>query len=179
MSQSEFRALYDAYVTSVSSPAMALSWESLAAIDRWLRLDEPVRMIEYGSGISTVLLASYAKERGGVVESVDSEPEWATRTQAFLEEHGLGAWAVVSSAEEVAPTEPAPFVLWDFDKNPKRVVLMAKAFENVSANGLMYVDDMHSQEIAEACAALVGEIVEETPRDGFGRYGVFVRKPAR
>jgi len=49
---SEFRQLYDEYVQTVSSPAMALSSQALESIWRIIIEEEPASVLEYGSGIS-------------------------------------------------------------------------------------------------------------------------------
>jgi predicted O-methyltransferase YrrM len=173
----DFEQIYRDYIATVSSADMALSWEALTAIAEVLKELRPSRILEYGSGISTCLLAHHCQATGGEVVSFDSDPEWAERTRAFLHERGLDSWARVEHAEDVTASIPGQFVLWDFDRNPKRVVQMSDAFGNVAPQGIMYVDDMQNGEIAEACAALGGAIVRETARDSFGRFGVFVQRP--
>lgn len=176
MLQSNFQKSYLDYTANVSPSAMALSLESLEAIWTVLEERQPRRILEYGSGISTLLLAGYATAVGAEFQSFDSDAEWASRTNQFLRDHGVSDLAVVRHAAVVDQLAPADFVVWDFDSNPKRVVLMADAFVNVCAGGVMYVDDMHNGEIASACNALGSEFVGEAPKDAFGRYGVFVQK---
>jgi len=168
--------VYESYVVNVSPAALALSWEALRAISETLECEGPKSILEYGSGISTILLATYAREHGIYVDSFDSDRDWTEKTISFITEQGLNEWAQVEFAETVVPLPLADFILWDFDRNPKRVDLMAAAFRNLATGGIMYVDDMHNSEIAAACAALGGELLSTVDRDGFGRYGVFLRK---
>ncbi len=173
------RDAYDSYVTTVSPPAMALSWEALEAISEVLSDRNPKRILEYGSGISTYLLASYGRQIGSVIQSYDSDQEWTEKTLEFLRRYELDSWASVQYSDLVEPEAPADFVLWDFDKNPKRVDLMNDAYANLCDGGVMYVDDTHSREIANAMHKLRGNVLRIVPRDGFGRYGVFIGKPMK
>jgi predicted O-methyltransferase YrrM len=177
MTRMDFEQIYQDYIATVSSADMALSWEALTGIAEVIEKLHPSRILEYGSGISTCLLAHHCRATGCELVSFDSDPEWAERTRAFLQKHGLDSWAHVEHGEDVTASNPGQFVLWDFDRNPKRVVQMPSAFANVTLGGMMYVDDMQNGEIAEACVALGGAIVRETGRDSFGRFGVFVQRP--
>ena len=159
---------------------MALSWEALEAIGEELEALEGSRLtkaIEYGSGISTYLLATHGRTTGTTVESYDSDPNWAAKTNSFLHKHGLESFVVVLHAETVTHQSPADFILWDFDRNPKRVDLIAAAYGNLLPGGVMYIDDMQNAEIRAACTSLEGEIIRTVTEDSFGRYGVFIRKP--
>ena len=158
---------------------MALSWEALVALSKFLDERSPQRIIEYGSGISTCLLADYGRTRNIQIQSFDSDAQWAMKTNDFLKEQGLDQWAKVRFADVPTPLEQVDFVLWDFDRNPKRVDCMATAFENVKPVGVMYVDDMQNDEIASACLALAGKIVGLVPVDAYRRYGAFVEREGR
>lgn len=168
--------LYDEYIASVSPSNMALSWESLTAIEQILDQEKPRRILDYGSGFGTCLFAIYAKANGAIVESYDSDSQWLARSQQFLESHDLAEHVTFVDNDTIDSVVPAEFVSWDYDKNPIRVDWMPLAFNNVSDGGILYVDDMHSAEIEAACRALNGTILSETPRDSFGRYGAFVRR---
>ena len=172
----EFRGRYDEYVQTVSSPAIALSWQALESIWGVLVQGAPDSVLEYGSGISTALLATYASQVGFKIRSYDSDEGWCAKSNQFLEQQGLGTWATCEYALAAFPAETAQFVLWDYDKNPMRVELMPVAFENLERGGVMYVDDMHSAEIRGAFERLPGTKESDTPVDGFGRYGSFIRK---
>ena len=60
---------------------------------------DPERILECGSGSSTVFLALWARKRGhGHVWSLDHDKEYASRTRALLLERGLDEWATVVHA---------------------------------------------------------------------------------
>jgi hypothetical protein len=155
---------------------MALSIQSLESIWQQLQTKLPRTILEYGSGISTCLLAMFASQNECVVESFDSNEGWCEKTRAFLAEHALDKWVTISATESVEPTTTADFIIWDFDSGSKRELLMPLAYANLAPAGVMYVDDMQSPGIEAACNALGGERISDTPRDGFSRYGTFVQK---
>ena len=155
---------------------MALSWQALESIWATLRQETPATVLEYGSGISTALLAVYALESGSAVKSYDSDDAWCGATIRFLECKGLDRWVSCEFAGGELRKETAQFVMWDYDKNPLRVDLMPIAFANLAVGGVMYVDDMQSGEIRAMFHSLAGVQLAQTDVDGFGRYGAFVRK---
>lgn len=73
----------------------------LTYVDEILRR-RPALVVECGSGVSTIW-AAYALQAcgSGRLVSLEHEPEYAERTRAALERHGLNAWADV----RLAPTD--------------------------------------------------------------------------
>ncbi len=126
----------------------------------------PVSAIEYGSGISTALLATYARQTGCRVKSYDSDEGWCNASNQFLAANGWAAWATCENADGSISSETTQFTLWDYDKNPMRVDLMPAAFESLEAGGVMYVDDMHRAEIREGP---LPPSRQKRRRDGGGR----------
>jgi hypothetical protein len=65
----------------------------------------PRRVLEFGSGASTVLLAALCAEAGGgQVVSLDEKPSFAARTRLLLEEAGLSRYATTLVAPVSATT---------------------------------------------------------------------------
>ena len=92
----------------------------------------------------------------------------------FLMEKELSQ--VVEPIDSVMVEYQADFILWDFDRNPKRVTQMSTAFRNLRIGGTMYVDDMHNKDIALACQALPCSLIATSAVDQFERYGVIVQR---
>ena len=83
-------------------PALSLSlgdWEldaaSLNYLLAWIRRDRISRVLEFGSGVSTVALARELAPSGGAILSVDQDSLYAERTVRWLREHSLSASAEV------------------------------------------------------------------------------------
>lgn len=67
------------------------------------RDQRPTTILECGSGVSTLVLASACRRNGhGRVVTLDHDPEFAAQTRRRLAAHGLDAWAEVRDA----PLEP-------------------------------------------------------------------------
>ncbi|MER6605811.1 glycosyltransferase [Streptomyces sp. NPDC000927] len=68
----------------------ALNLETGAAIVRELEARRPRRILEAGSGTSTVLFSQYADAYGAEVISLESSRQFKDRTRALLDQHGTG-----------------------------------------------------------------------------------------
>jgi predicted O-methyltransferase YrrM len=78
-------------------------------------LDElqPQTVVEFGSGMSTIMVAAWLKRRGhGRLRSFDHEPGWAARTSRHLARSGLDTYATVSVAPLVPTTVKGHSVNW-------------------------------------------------------------------
>lgn len=90
-----------------SSPALAAQLIGL------VRVFQPARILELGSGVSTVVMAMALREQGsGQLTSVDHDPVYAEKTRRELDAQDLKDWAVVHEAR-LAPTDtPRGSVPW-------------------------------------------------------------------
>lgn len=71
--------------------AWALNLETGQVIARELEARRPKRIVEAGSGTSTVLFSQYADAHGAEVISLESSADFKAKTRALLEEHGTGS----------------------------------------------------------------------------------------
>lgn len=81
----------------------ATAYEMIAHLER----NQPRVILECGSGLSTVLLAEYAKERGALVTSLEHSPQWYTQTRRRLTAEGLLGYVNLLQTEVL----PAPPIL--------------------------------------------------------------------
>jgi hypothetical protein len=61
------------------------------------------RIIELGSGSSTILLARLLRTRGGRLDAIEHDPEWAAWVRSQLEAEELTPWTTITHA----PLQPA------------------------------------------------------------------------
>jgi predicted O-methyltransferase YrrM len=172
--------LYDRYVRDVSSPHMAASWESA----RYLReLCEAVgarRVLDLGSGFSSVVLRDYAASKRDVaVVSVDDSPEWLERTRDFLSEHSYATDELqVWSDFAVAPGEPFDLVFHDLASGALRESAMSVAVRCLAPRGVIVFDDAHHSGHRRAAertareAGLATYSLYRWTRDGIGRFAM-------
>ncbi|NDP38241.1 MAG: class I SAM-dependent methyltransferase [Rhodoferax sp.] len=71
---------------------------------------KPQTVMECSSGVSTVVLARCLQLNGtGHVYSLENSPEFAIKTRALLEQHGLADWATVLDAPLVTQSTQSPW----------------------------------------------------------------------
>lgn len=87
-----------------SSGEFALNPTDLLELLFLVRSRRPRLVLELGSGTSTIWLAYVLEQTGGRLISLDHDPEYANRTRAALQAHGLTAVAEVRDAP-LAPVE--------------------------------------------------------------------------
>lgn len=71
---------------------------------------KPQTVMECSSGVSTVVLARCLQLNGsGHVYSLENSPEFAVKTRALLEQHGLADWVTVLDAPLVTKSTQTPW----------------------------------------------------------------------
>lgn len=78
--------------------AWALDPRVLVLVIRTLRARRPRSIVEFGSGISTLLLGEVAHEIGARVSSFEHDAEWSRRVQAWIAQWGLDGVAEIHHA---------------------------------------------------------------------------------
>jgi predicted O-methyltransferase YrrM len=134
------------------------------------RKPEFERVMECGSGLSTVILAYGLKAKGsGRVIALEHLPEYASQTEALLNEHGLEDWAEVRLApleeRDVAdapwlwyctravPNDPIDLLLVDGPPGSTgslaRYPALPILYENLSPGAMVILDDHNRPDEAE------------------------------
>ncbi len=143
---SELDGNWRAYVTTVSSPTMAASLELSALILAIARIFRPQRVLDLGSGFTSYVLRSYAREAGGVtVVTADDDAEWLERTRVYLAAAGLST-GEMWLWDELSRSAPQPFQLVVHDLGSKlsvRAGALPRALELTASDGLLVLDDLH------------------------------------
>jgi len=143
----ELEPIWREYVTTVSSPVMAASLELSALLLAILRLSRPQRILDIGSGFTSYVLRSYAREAGGVtVVTADDDAAWLEKTRAFLKSRHLATdemW--VWDALSISAPQPFQLVVHDLGtKFAVRVGALPRALELTTRDGMLILDDLHS-----------------------------------
>lgn len=173
------RALYDRYVAEVSHPSMAVSWESARYLRQLCDALGPTRVLDLGSGFSSLVLRHYASsaEHAVSVVSVDDDPRWLDRTREFLGEHGYAEGELrLWSDFEVVPGETFDVVFHDLAMGALRETAMAVAVRCLSPHGVIVFDDAQHLGHRRAArreagaAGLATYSLYRWTRDGIGRF---------
>jgi predicted O-methyltransferase YrrM len=103
--------------------AYSLGRAAGAELDRFLSWRRPMRIVEFGSGVSTLVLAAHAKATGAQLAVYEHLPRYAERTAAMLRDLGLWDESIMRVVPlvpgETGPTyardgRPLPFAEIDF-----------------------------------------------------------------
>ena len=70
----------------------AMQRGALAELDAFLVREMPERVLECGSGLSTLLLGRYARATGATVTALEHQPRYYDRTKQWLAAEGLGEY---------------------------------------------------------------------------------------
>lgn len=85
----DLRPAYGEYVSTVSTPGMAVSLSTASVLLALCRRSRINTAMDLGSGFTSYALQRWAAEGGADVCSVDDNAEWLARTRCFLELHGF------------------------------------------------------------------------------------------
>ena len=78
----------------------AITPDTGALLVREIFYGNPENIVEFGSGLSTVIMAKCVSRLGkGHIYSVEQDKDWAERTRSLLKIHGLEAWCTVIHSE--------------------------------------------------------------------------------
>jgi predicted O-methyltransferase YrrM len=175
------RPLYDRYVAEISSDAWAVSWESSRYLLQLCHALAPTRVLDLGSGFSSLVLRHYASSAPHAVSvvSVDDDAEWLERTREFLEELGHAGGELRLWSEFVdAPGEPFDLVFHDLASGALRESAMPVVVRSLSPHGVVVFDDAqhlgHRRAAQRAAreAKLATYSLYRSTRDGIGRFAL-------
>ncbi len=157
-----FAELYEEYVTSISSPAWAVSLQTAALLHAVCMLLKPRTVLDLGSGFSSFAFRRYARDATAscIVHSVDEDAQWLGRTRGFLAAHNLqtdGMFLWTAFEEGAARYD---LILHDMGRMKLRLEALPRALALSARDGLLVLDDMHRPEYAMG-------VVEHCHRAGF------------
>lgn len=138
----ELAAQRSEYVRTVSKDSMALSLESAALLAALLeRLDGP-RVIDLGSGFSSLVVRS---ANNAECWSIDDSAQWLNRTVELLEERNLPTEKCMTWPDFLAlPGQPFDLVVHDLGSTHSlRRSALPRILESVAPQGWILIDDVH------------------------------------
>ncbi len=143
--ETELRRVYDRYVGEVSSWEWAVSWPTARALDLLCEEIQPRHILDLGSGLSTYVVANWARRSGIDVEivSVDDSPDWLAKTRAFLDGQGLQARLIDISELATLPSTTFDLAFDDIGRTENRVRVLDPITRVMAPGGLVVLDDMN------------------------------------
>jgi predicted O-methyltransferase YrrM len=184
-SRRELEPHYRAYVSSVSTPGMAVSLELAVFLDVLCRLIEPDRILDLGSGFSSFVFRRHPSStdvrRPSTVWSIDDTPEWLEETRAYLVRQGLSTENVMTW-DVLRLRAPAAFdlVLHDLGRMPLRQTVLENVLGLCRIGGFLVLDDVHKGPYRAHAARVLERArldyfsLRRLTLDPFGRYAWLV-----
>lgn len=90
--------------TTIEWPKWAIGRPFAQKLSAYLERQRPRNILETGSGISTILLADYARRHQAAVTSLEHDPQYYDQTKAMLQQKGLQDHVDL----RLAPLQPFP-----------------------------------------------------------------------
>lgn len=100
--------------------------------------EKPEKLIECGSGLSTLYIAySLKRNNKGHLISLDHDPKYAAQTEELLREHGLSEFVTVKTCELVShEINGKPYKWYDYNPGKERFDLISVDGPPYSTNAL-------------------------------------------
>jgi predicted O-methyltransferase YrrM len=104
---------------SIPTTSWSMRFSNLLAILDLLDAHRPRLVVEFGSGISTLLIAAWMREsHQGRIVSFDHDADWAAITRRYLHNHELGDFAEVVHAPLRSSSDEQSVSAWyDLDRH--------------------------------------------------------------
>jgi predicted O-methyltransferase YrrM len=164
----------------------AIAIEGALALVRACAEKMPRRILDLGSGFSSVIFREWARRQSARIEvvSTDDNPGWLAVTQLELAERGFDPRSCIAQASfEVWPERGRFDLLFvDWSGVESRAERLDDILEWATSGALVVFDDYHfdvfAAKLREACEERALELaVDVASLDGFGRVQARVKVP--
>ncbi len=178
---------YEQYIKDISTPEMAISLHLAYFIMDYCIEFKPKRVIDLGSGFSSLIFQmyqNYFKEENIIVFSIDDDKDWLDKTKTFVREKGLSEDHIIdiSALEKLNLNNYFELVLLDLNFVEIRKKYLQFSVDLLSKNGLLIMDDVHKIEflrevkkVADANSLKFIDIKKLTV-DTMGRFAIGLQK---
>ncbi len=179
--EAEVRPHYELYTSRFNAAWMAVSLELSVFVMALCRLLKPRRLVDLGSGFSSVLLRLYQRGASPTPEvwSVDTSPEWLGMTRRILEWQGLPTDGL-ATWEEFVGQGPSGFdlVLHDMGSVLTRRRTLRRVLGLTARGGVVVIDDANFVQVRHHARrtlrhrGIEHHLVGAATRDKYGRYAL-------
>jgi len=179
--EAEVRPHYELYTSRFNAAWMAVSLELSAFLMALCRILRPRRVVDLGSGFSSVLLRLYQREAGPAPEvwSVDTSPEWLDMTRRILRWLDMPTDHLVTW-EDFVVQEPSGFdlVVHDLGSILTRRRTLRRVLGLTARGGVVVIDDANYGGVRRHAKralrrrGIEHHLVGAATRDKYGRYAL-------
>lgn len=177
--RAQLQPYYDEYISTMSTEAMAIGFESAVFLTALCHIHVPHRILDLGSGFSSLVFRLFATTVDSTpsVWSVDDELSWLETTRTFLVSNDLSSDNLVYW-QTFIDTRPETFdlVLHDLGRMPVRTRTLEDAIALAHTGGLIVLDDIHKDEYRSYVKRVLKRLklpfysLRAFTKDRYGRY---------
>lgn len=143
--KSEIENEYIRYVTTISSPDMATSFEQCSLLVYFLRNFEIKSILDTGSGISSYFIRRELKNKNFNVTTFETNEMWLQKTKNYLNENNLNSenifyWNDVKNNYILSGYD---FIYHDLGCIEERIEYLPNIVSRLSETGKIMLDDLH------------------------------------
>jgi predicted O-methyltransferase YrrM len=156
----KLQPLYEKYITTISTGAMALSLEASVFMSVLCNIYQPKNILDLGSGFSSAVFRLYAETADPKphICSIDDASEWLDKTEDFLFSNQLDVGQLMTWNSFINQNQDSfDFILHDLGSMKTREELLPKVLSLVSPNGIVFLDDIHKTNYRKSAKRIVKE----------------------
>jgi predicted O-methyltransferase YrrM len=181
--RSQLRPYYEEYISTMSTEAMAIGFESAVFLMMLCYVFTPKRILDLGSGFSSLVFRLYMMDGKPTpsIWSVDDEQEWLETTRRFLTSNNLPSdnlvfWQTFREKQH----DPFDLVLHDLGGMKTRMETLKEALAFAPQGGLVVLDDVHKHTYRSYAKRVLKELaltsysLRAFTKDRLGRYSLLV-----
>jgi len=181
----KFKSIHNIYTSEVSSDTMAASLEACASLYSFCILYQPKYLLDMGSGISSLVLRIYQKEKDPdcVVYSVDDDEKWLEKTVDFLDKNNVNTENIFAlSHYQNLPNLKFDLIFHDLNFVEERIKHVQSLIDRSSRNTIFIFDDVHKPRyytnLMKILVAnkLIIKNLKEFSKDKFGRFAILAKR---
>jgi len=178
---------YEQYISDVSNDGMAASLELSVFLMILCNIVKPKRILDLGSGYSSLVFRLYASDVNQEVEiwSIDDSFEWLEQTRCFLNTHHLDTghlhtWDAFIKQIRQDGRATFDLVLHDLGNIETRKGTLKDVVTLANSNGVIILDDVHFKAYRGHIRWLLKEskisyrTLKDFTIDEFGRYSMLL-----
>lgn len=181
------KPLYEEYTRTVSPSTEAISFQlTEKLVDTLMSYDgdKPLKVLDGGSGWSSVVLRALATVIDMEVHTIDTRLDWLNKTMKFLQNKGLDTERTYTSPHKLPEKTKYDVVIHDLGRCDagERAEFLPEVYKLVAKGGILILDDLHKPAYREAVDELLKKVKaklvswETETKDQYGRFAGVVHK---
>jgi predicted O-methyltransferase YrrM len=179
----ELSESYANYIQTISTPDMAASLELASFVYCVVKRRKMVKVLDLGSGFSSLVLRKAVAPNSGRTWSVDDHVAWLEVTREYLQRSSLSTENILLLEDFLASSErDFDLILLDLNYVEVRKNYVTMVVERCKTGGMILFDDVHKREFMTSVLEQTRNLpvtlydLKSLTHDRFGRYALLAIK---